>query len=368
VRHLSEGTMRRAIDEPMALNGWDRAHLGECAQCTSRFEEIRENATFAAAAFGTPMPVGMTGRAFASVQGRIAADAGRAPSLGTRLAGWGSSRRRMVPAFGGMATAAVLVGAVALTPAGSLAQSFISLFQPQQVAPISLTTGELKSLLQLRHYGAVRPPESTQSESASTLAAAESDSGMHLLSPASLPSGVPASVTYRIVHGTTGSFTFSAAKARAWAAKRGKTLASVPAGVDGSTLTISTGNAVVALYGSESEGFPPLVIGQMPAPKISTTGVSVDAMENFILGLPGISPQLATQIRALGSPTSTLPLPIPVQLGSSQSVTVHGVQGYLVGDNTGLGSAVIWEQGGMIYGVGGTVPGTEAVAIANSLK
>jgi hypothetical protein len=49
-------------------------------------------------------------------------------------------------------------------------------------------------------------------------------------------------------------------------------------------------------------------------------------------------------------------------------VSVHGVTGLFIGDSTGLGSAVIWQQNGLVYLVGGTLTEAETMAVANSLK
>jgi hypothetical protein len=105
----------------------------------------------------------------------------------------------------------------------------------------------------------------------------------------------------------------------------------------------------------------------MKAPKLSSTGVSVTEIENYVLRLPGVSPQLASAIRSIGDLTTTLPIPIPVDLASSQPVTVQGAQGLAVGDSTGVGSLVVWEKNGIVYGVGGTLAESEVLNIANSL-
>ena len=77
--------------------------------------------------------------------------------------------------------------------------------------------------------------------------------------------------------------------------------------------------------------------------------------------------QLAAQIRAIKDPSSTLPVPIPVDMATSKKVTVQGVEGIFVGDSTGLGSAVIWQKDGIVYGVAGTLTEQQVLAVANSL-
>jgi hypothetical protein len=192
--------------------------------------------------------------------------------------------------------------------------------------------------------------------------------GMAVVTPHNLPADVTASPHYEVVPGSTGTFTFSAAKAQAAAAAKGETIPPMPARIDGSTLQVSIGTAVLAQYGGGMGSIPQLVIGQMRAPKISSTGVSVKELEDYVLAQPGVSPRLAAALRSIGDPTSTLPLPIPVDLAAAHSVTVQGVQGVSVGDSTGVGSAVVWTKDGMIYGVGGALSESQVLQIAGSLQ
>ena len=53
---------------------------------------------------------------------------------------------------------------------------------------------------------------------------------------------------------------------------------------------------------------------------------------------------------------------------TSSKVTVQGVTGVALGDNTGVGSAVIWVKNGVVYAVAGTIKQTDAIDIANNLK
>ena len=105
----------------------------------------------------------------------------------------------------------------------------------------------------------------------------------------------------------------------------------------------------------------------MKAPTVASTGASLQDLEDYLLQLPGVSPQLAAEIKSIGDPSSTLPLPIPVDRASEHSVQVQGVQGVAVGDSTGIGSVVIWEKDGIIYGVGGTLSESQVLDVASSL-
>lgn len=299
-------------------------------------------------------------------------------------------RRIARPIWGGVAAAA-LAGALILTPVGSYAQGFITIFQPKQVAAVPISQGELQSLPDLADYGTVTKPTRQKGQEVSSAAAASAASGMKVLVPGALPTGIPTTATYEVMPGQSGSFTFSAAKAQAAAAAKGKTLPPMPANIDGSSIQITTGPAVATVYvdkaaakaaeskaeQSKSETVnaaevassvgPMLIVGQTTAPEVKSTGVSAAELESYLLDQPGISPDLANAIKAIGDPSSTLPIPIPVSKASSHNVQVQGVTGLAVADSTGLGGGIIWQKDGMVYGVAGTLTENQLIAVANSL-
>jgi hypothetical protein len=49
-------------------------------------------------------------------------------------------------------------------------------------------------------------------------------------------------------------------------------------------------------------------------------------------------------------------------------VTVNGASGLLIGDSTGLGSAVIWQRNGVVYAIAGTLTSNEVLGIARSTR
>jgi hypothetical protein len=203
--------------------------------------------------------------------------------------------------------------------------------------------------------------------------------------PTWLPAGVPAQPRYAALPTETGTFTFSAAKAAATARATGKALPPMPAGLDGSVMRLTIGPAVVAAYGGRS-GFglkrallhgaetsslgalPSLVVAEARRPLVESTGASVADIESYLLAMPGISPALAAQIKAIGDPNTTLPVPVPVNMATAHAVSVDGVSGLAIGDNTGLGSVVIWQKDGMVYGIAGSLSEDQALNVANSLR
>ncbi len=112
----------------------------------------------------------------------------------------------------------------------------------------------------------------------------------------------------------------------------------------------------------------PLIVAQMPVPRVSSSGVSVQRLVAYEIERPGVSPNVIAAFRAIGDLSTTLPIPIPVDKAYSQSVAVDGVTGIGLGDETGLGAAVVWQKAGMLYVVAATRPAREVLAIANSMR
>jgi hypothetical protein len=235
---------------------------------------------------------------------------------------------------------------------------------------------DLQSLPDLSAYGTITWSKAPQPALVPDAATAASIAGFPPPN-ATLPSDISKDISYAAMPQATGVFTFSAAKAAAAAAAKGKALPPMPAGMDGSTLNLTMGPAIVVIYGNLNDksatdkttgqmNLPQLVIAESKAPIVTSTGVSVADLENYLLKQPGISDKLAADIRAIGDPTHTLPIPVPVEYASSAKVTVNNVDGVALGDNTGLGAAVIWIKGD-VYFVGGSLKKDEVLSIANTV-
>ncbi len=274
------------------------------------------------------------------------------------------------------AAAAVVVVATALTVTG-VADSIFTIFEPKQLVAVPITTGDIAGAPGLSSYGTLEWSTPPKPYDVPDLATAAKESGMVVLTPGTLPAGASfATARYGVMPRTTATYTFSADKTRQAASAQGRTPPPMPANIDGSKLFITGGPAVVQYYEDGgaaagetvlAAGLPRLIVAQGKPPVVQSDGVTVEQLQQYLLAQPGISPALAAQIRAIKDPSSTLPIPIPVDLGASKQVTVQGVSGIFVGDSTGLGSAVIWQKDGIVYGVAGTLGEAEIMAVANSL-
>ena len=280
------------------------------------------------------------------------------------------------------ATATVALVATLLTVSG-LAETILTIFEPKQLVAVPITVGDLNSASSLGAYGTLTWTEQPKPYDVPDIRTAARDSGMTVLVPSDLPAGA-GTAHYGVMPKTTATFTFSADKTKQAAAAQKRTPPPMPANIDGSKLFITGGPAVVTIYddgtlptgatgaiggsgASPFSGMPKLIVAQGKPPVVQSDGVTVEQLQSYLLAQPGISPQLAAQIRAIKDPSSTLPVPIPVDMATSKKVTVQGVDGIFVGDSTGLGSAVIWQKDGIVYGVAGTLTEQQVLAVANSL-
>lgn len=363
MRHVNEGILRRIVDDPLAISVNEKDHLSNCALCRTRMDAVRADRQFAVRAFtvtGASEP--NLARGMSRVKHELSSTGGR------------SSKPRFAPSFRmpapswAVAVAAVLALAVGFTPAArATATNLLTIFQPRQFSTLPVTMAELRSLPNLKQYGNVRMSHAARnSKPLYSLASAEARAGFHISSPSWIPSSVAAKRTFHVIPAQTSSFTFSARKAKDSARDLHKKIPPMPAEINGTTIGLTTEPASLTSYGTGGE-IPELVIGQSPLPKVTSTGASLKTIENYVLRLPGVSPQLAQEIKSIGKPTSTLPIPIPVSWAFAQHVTVQGHPALLVGDNTGVASIVIWEAHGIVYGVGGSLTQGQVMHIADTL-
>jgi hypothetical protein len=367
VRHLTDGTLRRIVDEPLALTAADQAHFDGCAPCKTRFEEIAGGVRATQALLSLPSFQPQPAAALASTRARIRTDeAARPPRWHDRfLAGDGPTWAPVArPAIAVLVVMALFGG---FTATGA-AQSLLKVFEPHTFTAVQVSPSGLGSPGALLDYGQVTwSPGPPKAERMTDASAAAAQSGLQVLTPASLPRGIAGPVTYGVISQATGSITFDKDRLRDSAARAHVTVKPMPASLDGSTLYVKGGPALIELWGVSSgeNQIPGLVIVQTRTPTVYSTGASAQQLQDYLLSQPGVPPEIAAQLKAIKDPTTTLPVPIPQGLATSRSVQVAGVQGLLV--SAAFGAGVVWEKNGVIYAVGGQVTPDQALAIASSL-
>jgi len=272
-----------------------------------------------------------------------------------------------------------LTAALAL-PLAAAAADPLSVFQPTQVRAISVTPADAKALHAfppLEAFGTVRGTRSPGVDEVASAGEAAQDAGYTLRLPADVPASLGKDAHYQVTQRMRTSFTFDQAKATAWAREHKVALHPLPAGLNGATYTATLLPVTLVTYGS-----PPrthrsehgarrgtfLAIVQAPVPTVTSSGASLQTLAEWFAAQPGVSPNLVAQIKAIGDPTQTLPIPIRFDKQTATKIDVDGVQGLAIGDETGIGSAIVWTKDGKLYAIGGTLTQSAVLALANSLK
>lgn len=354
MKHLDDGALRRLYDDPLAVGEPDRAHFAACEVCSRRFDAVAADARRAAALLQVAPLAVDADAALARLRSR--SDSGRVLPLPRRLP-W-----RPLTAAG---VAAVAVVALAVTGA---AQQLFTVMSPSSIQVVPVTTSELQAMPDLSQFGTIHWSGNPQVTPVAGAEAAAQAAGF-AAPAATSPSGA-GSPQYQVLGRTDATFTFSASKAADWASIHNVTLPAMPTGIDGSSLELTVGPAIVEIYGTGTSrsDLPQLAIGTMRAPTLASTGPSVREIEDYLVSIPGFPPELAAQLKALGDPATTLPLPVPVDRATAEQADVNGVTATVVGDNTGLGAGAIWVKDGFVYGVAGAQSEDSILTIARSLR
>ncbi len=387
--HISQGVLRRMLDQPQSFPESDRAHLESCERCRSTAAAIVGDAGKAA--------VLMEGAGKVSADPAAALENLRSRGLSPLAASSNApvwrrsglrSRGALRPAIG-----LALVSLMGLMLVGTgVAGNLIKIFEPDKVVGVPVDLESLNSLPDLSNYGNIAIVQKPEDAPAASLAEAAQRTGLKLLVPANLPDGLGAERFHTMSTGRA-SFTFDAAKAKAAAQGDDFTL---PPSLDGSSLFLEAGPVAVQIFGGPADAtedraaleqaavaaaapeqadiasmldrLPDLMIVQMKTPVLSSNGPSVADFRDALLTLPNLSPALKAEIEAIGDPSATLPLPIPVDMATSEEVDVNGVTGLAIGDNTGFGSGVVWQSGGVVRAVAGPLTQDEVLEIARSMR
>jgi len=369
------------------------AHLESCTACSNLVEELRGNASIASDAIGT---VGAT-RLPSPTEIAIARD---------RLA-WRQRQREAVEvpvssgvpprpltfperistpwrvAASGLAAAIVLSLGVAFTPEGrAAAAGFLAQFRSQQVTAINISPQSqaeiMGTLKALGNLGTVKSPTASvranglprlENSTTVTLDDARKQFRFPILTPnpSLLPAGMDPTPRLQITQANEIRFTFDKNMARKFYDSTGHPDVNLPDKFDGATLVVSMPSAVLLQYGNKDTR-EALIVGEAGELEISVDGkVSLDEMRDFLLSLPGLPKEVTDQLKVIRNWKETLPLPIPTDRVNWKAETFNGVPGLLLNDNTGVGSAAIWQSNGQLFGVAGSLKKDDLKKVAESL-
>lgn len=358
--HPTEGVLRRLLDEPAGVASVDREHVTGCEECLGRAAGISEDADLVHAALATDgrgdFDVGPAWQRLSAA----ASGPARVPSVSPRAGRVRAALRRPVVAT--VAVALVVSGAGA-----AAANNWFQIFRTEQIAPVSLSTGDLNALPDLRDYGDVAVTGAPDVHPVPDAAAAAAETGLDVPRVTSLPRGVTGEPAYQVGGEASFTFTFSAERASRAAAAAGKAPPPPPPSLDGSAVRLVAGPGVAAIW--SKSGVPVLVIGRAVAPRaFSSSGIPFETLRDYLLSFPGLPPNVAAPLRTFNADGSTLPLPVPADRVTTSSAQVNGEPATVLATRDRSLAGVVWVRDGVVTVVAGALDTDEVLSVARSLR
>jgi hypothetical protein len=288
--------------------------------------------------------------------------------------------QRWQAAIGGAIVALLLMLTLATPQGRGATGEYLAQFRDDRFADVQLSTDQIANIAQtmseLQHLGTVSGLDTApEPQVVASVAEASQVVGFPIMEPdpTTLPEGVGAApAQVRVVPAHQVRFTFDLDQADAYYDSIGQNDVDLPERFDGAALVVNTPPAVVLEYRragvtSTSPFGIGLLVGQAGTVTTGTEGdVTLEAFQQFLLGLPGLSPETVQQLQEIDGWKTTLPVPIPVDQVNWERATIADSPGLLLNDNTGLGSAAVWERDGRIFAVAGAMKARELKRVAES--
>jgi hypothetical protein len=371
--HYDEGRLLAYADGEASPEERDEiaAHVQECGDCAAtlaRVESDREFATQALrrlepAAEVIPLPVQVE----------------TAPREPVRRFRWS--------AVAAAAAIVLVLSAMAFTPVRSMAAGLLKVFRVQNVQTIDLSQADMQNIsaalksgeghIDLKSMGEVWIDGAGSQPKQVTLGEAQAAVDF----PVKLPSGMPAEPKISLQQAQTYRFKLNVAAINK-ALKYYGSDQTLPSSIDGKVFSVEVPAIVLAEYTdptltSSNPDIPQqIAVGQARSPELVVPdGVNAAELRSVLLSLPFIPQSVRDQLAAMTDWESTLV--IPNVGGSSRSISLDGVRAVVVrpegpfveGRNGGelpATTTVIWNDNGVVRGVGGPINEETAINLAKS--
>ena len=359
MRHPTEGTLRRLIDEPAGVADVDREHVAGCQECLTGLAATCEDASVTATALDVE-PTTDVDAAWHRLLRATAVEVHRPVATVTSPPRWREVLRS--PAIAAVGVLALVTGASA-----AAAADWLQIFRTEQIAPVTLTQADLVQLPDLSAYGDVELAQEPEVREVADAQAAEKATGLSVPRVGDLPQGVTGEPMIQVGGEARAVFTFSAEQAAQAAAEEGKALPRPPAGLDGNQFRLVAGPGVAQMW-SSTQGIPALVVGRAVAPTAYSSGVPFETARDYLLSLPGVPEDLAMQLRGFTDDATTLPLPVPAAQVRTEDAEVDGVPATVFTSRDATMAGVVWVYDGVVTVVAGSLSDDEVLSVARGLR
>jgi hypothetical protein len=362
-------------------------HVAACDACQAELKELHGHAASTGAAFGDlPHAAAInTAAAWTRLQARMKEEAPR-PVL------WTPMRKWWVAAAGLLATAALLITAVA--PIRAWAENLLSIFRVEHVAVVDINAGTLKGLegdtafnqamgrFISEEVTVTQPPQKPQqvadAATASKLAGFE----------ARLIAGETPSTL--IVRNTiTAQMKLDRDRLQSIIDEAGRTDLRIPSSVDGAVIGMRIPAGIMAFYGNCGDvaarmagANPPegaarpeeascVKLNELPSPTASVPSeLNPAELAQVALQFAGLSPTEAANFTQTVDWTTTFVLPILHGEASYEKVHVNGNDAVLLRAKMRAPEhyVLVWVEDGILYNLMGTGDNTTALNLASRIE
>lgn len=350
--HPPEGDLRAFLDQELRSGRFER-HLASCTTCRARLAALTE-----------------TAQQTRSLLGALQASVAKSPVPTIpwkEISPVQSSINRLRPVAVGGALVALFTATLLIDPWRATAANWLSIFRTQRIATVETDpraiANALKGLEQklspelVRQLGGVSGPQELPELQTTSPAEAMALMGP-LLQPATLPAGLPAEPTrWGAMRPATYTLRPDIDAINNWLYDQG-IMASLDPKLKGQSFQVVTPAMVARQWRGEERG---LMIIQATSPQVSgTTNLDLSALAGLMAQLAGAPASVIEQIHQIPDLANTLPLPVGPEVG--EPVAVGQAQGvYYPREN---GGALVWQQDGFTYFVGGNLTRAELLAVA----
>ncbi|MCW6010627.1 hypothetical protein K1W54_39670, partial [Micromonospora sp. CPCC 205371] len=290
----------------------------------------------------------------------VAVEPGRPASTTAPARRWRAALRS--PVVAGFAAVALLAGASA-----AAATDWFQIFRAEQIAPVTAPEADLVRLPELDAFGTVEVTEPVDINKVADADAAEKASGLSVPRVGKLPRGVTGEPAYHVAAPASALFTFSVEKAKQTVAASGHTLPPPPPGLDGSQFRFTAGPAFAAVW-AENRPLPSMIVARAVAPTAYSSGVPFETARDYVLSLPGLPENVASQLRGFSGDGTTLPLFVSADEMTSSPADINGVPATVLASRDGLMAAVVWVDDGVVTAVAGSLTADEVLSVARGLR
>ena len=358
MRHPTDGTLRRLLDEPAGVADADREHVAGCPVCLSGLAAAREDAAVTDAALGVELATDVdTG--WRRLSHAVGLEGRRQATPAAHASRWRAALRNPVVATVGVVT--VLAGASV-----AAAADWLPIFRTEQIVPVTVTQSDLVELPDLSAFGVTEVIDEADIHEVADADAAEETTGLAVPQVSELPRGVTGEPTYQVGDQVSAVFTFSTEMAAQATEAVGETLPPPPSGLDGSQFRLVAGPGLAAVW-SDARGVPALITARAVAPTGYSSGIPFETARDYLLSLPGLPEDVATQLRSFSGDGTTLPLPVAATELETSSADVDGQPATVFTSRDGALAGVVWVDDGVVTAVAGSLSADEVLSVAREL-